>query len=82
MRVKSSGLAPGLAKFENAPPPGQDGQMPRSSPGGAQLELTDALQCLILLFKGSRDVCARSKDADGFCFTGEKCLRMLCKNGT
>ena len=57
MRVKSSGMArglanarpPGGAKFANVPPPGlQGGQMPRtgSSPGGgdwAQVELTDAL---------------------------------------
>ena len=54
MRVKSSGMArglanarpPGSAKFANAPPPGLTRrQMLRSCPGGAwaQVELTDAL---------------------------------------
>ena len=56
MRVKSSGMAPGLAnarspgsaKFVNAPPPGLTRRAnARSSPGGggggwAQVELTDA----------------------------------------
>ena len=49
MRVKSSGIAlglanarpPGSAKFANAPPPGLTRQMPRSSPGEG-VELTDA----------------------------------------
>ena len=55
MRVKSSGLArglanarpPGSATFANAPPPGLTRQTnaPQSSGGGwAQVELTDALR--------------------------------------
>ena len=57
MRVKSSGMAPGLAnarlpgstKFANAPPPGLTGranapQQPGRGGGGwAQVKLTDAL---------------------------------------
>ena len=57
MRVKSLGMARGLAKFANAPPPGlrrganECPTVARGRGGWAQVELTDALLDAVFIEK-------------------------------